>query len=278
MNTLRVGILMVVITALFVWIGQLVGGTGGMVIALGLALAMNFGAYWFSDKMVIAMTRAKPVTESEAPELHEMVDRLSQKAGIPKPRVYIVHDPSPNAFATGRNPSHAAVAVNTGLLDILDREELEGVVAHEIAHVKHRDTLTMAIVASIAGAVMVLASIARFAAIFGGGRDDEGGNPLVLLLVSIFAPIAAIMVQMGVSRMREYEADKTGAALAGTPHGLANALAKLERTVSRQPTHAAPQMAHMYIVHPFGMLGGVANLFRSHPPTQDRINKLLSRA
>lgn len=271
---------MVALTALFIWIGNLFGGQMGMVLALAFAVIMNFGAYWFSDKMVIAMTGAKPVTPEQAPELHDMVDRLARRANIPKPKVYVVNDPSPNAFATGRNPANAAVAVNTGLLDLLNQEEVEGVVAHEIAHVKHRDTLTMAIVASIAGAIMVLANFARFAAIFGGGRDDgEGGNPLVLLLVSIFAPLAAIMVQMGVSRAREFEADRLGAELAGRPHGLANALAKLEKGVAVQPdVQASPQMAHMYIIHPFGMLGGVANLFRSHPPTQDRIRKLMAMA
>jgi len=271
---------MVALTALFIWIGNLVGGQIGMVLALVFAVAMNFGAYWFSDKMVIAMTGAKPVSPEQAPELYEMVERLARRAQIPTPKLYVVNDPSPNAFATGRNPDHAAVAVNTGLLDILDSPEVEGVIAHEIAHVKHRDTLTMAIVASIAGAIMVLANFARFAAIFGGGgRDDEGGNPLILLLVSIFAPLAAIMVQMGVSRAREYEADRLGAELAGSPHGLANALAKLEKGVARVPdAQASPQMAHMYIIHPFGMLGGIGNLFRSHPPTQDRIRKLMAMA
>lgn len=271
---------MIALTVLFLWIGRLIGGEIGMILALGFAVLMNFGSYWYSDKLVLAMTGAKPVTPEQAPEVHEMVERLAQRAGIPKPKVYVVRDPSPNAFATGRNPDHAAVAVNTGLLDILDQKEVEGVIAHEIAHVKHRDTLTMAIVASLAGAIMVLANFARFAAIFGGGRDDgEGGNPLVLLLVSIFAPIAAMMVQMGVSRAREYEADRLGAELTGSPHGLASALAKLDRSVQTIPnTHAAPQMAHMYIVHPFGMLGGIANLFRTHPPVQDRIRKLLAMA
>ena len=271
---------MVALTVLFLWIGRLVGGEVGMVLALGFAVLLNFGSYWYSDKLVLSMTRAQPTTPDQAPDLHAMVERLAHRAGIPKPKVYVVNDPSPNAFATGRNPDHAAVAVNTGLLHILDQPEVEGVLAHEMAHVKHRDTLTMAIVASLAGAIMVLANFARFAAIFGGGRDDgEGGNPLVLLLVSIFAPIAAMMVQMGVSRAREYEADRLGAELAGSPHGLANALAKLEKSVQTIPdTHAAPQMAHMYIIHPFGMLGGIANLFRTHPPTQDRIRRLLAMA
>jgi heat shock protein HtpX len=266
---------MVGLTVLFLWIGRMVGGNVGMVLALGFAVLMNFGTYWFSDKMVIAMTRAKPVTPEQSPQLHAMVDRLAARAQIPKPRVYVVDDPSPNAFATGRNPAHAAVAVNSGLLNLLDHAEVEGVVAHELAHIKHRDTLTMAIVASIAGAIMVLANFARFAAIFGGRDDGEGGNPLILLLVSIFAPLAALMVQMGVSRAREYEADRYGAEVAGNPHGLANALAKLEQGVHMRPDEqAAPQMAHMYIVHPFAGLGGIANLFRTHPPTQERIRRL----
>lgn len=271
---------MVAITALFVFIGRLVGGEVGMVIALGLAVVMNIGSFWFSDKLVIKMTRAQPVTPAEAPELHAMVERLAKKAGIPKPAVYIVNDPSPNAFATGRSPSHAAVAVNTGLLHILNQDEVEGVIAHEIAHVKHRDTLTMAIVASIAGAIMMLAQFAQIAAIFGGGRGDdgEGSNPLVLLMVAIIAPIAAMAVQMGISRAREYEADRMGADLAGSPHGLANALRKLEAGVHAVPGHTPPQAAHMCIVNPFGGLGGVANLFRTHPLTEDRIQKLMARA
>lgn len=277
MNTLRVGFLMVAITALFVFIGRLVGGEIGMVIALGLAIVMNFGSFWFSDKLVIKMTRAQPVTPSQVPELHAMVDRLAKKANIPKPAVYVVNDPSPNAFATGRSPQHAAVAVNSGLLNILDHDEVEGVVAHEIAHIKHRDTLTMAVVASIAGAIMMLAQFAQIAAIFGGGRGDdgEGGNPLVLLLVAFIAPIAALAVQMGISRAREYEADKMGAELAGTPHGLANALRKLEAGVHQVPGHTPAQAAHMCIVNPFGGLSGVANLFRTHPLTEDRIKKLM---
>jgi len=271
---------MVAITALFVFIGRLVGGEVGMVIALALAVAMNFGSFWFSDKLVIAMTKAQPVTPSQAPELHAMVDRLAKKANIPKPAVYIVNDPSPNAFATGRSPSRAAVAVNRGLLDILTPDEVEGVIAHEIAHIKHRDTLTMAVVASIAGAIMMLAQFAQIAAIFGGGRGDdgEGGNPLVLLLVAIIAPIAALAVQMGISRAREFEADRLGADLAGSPHGLANALRKLEAGVNVQPGHMAPQAAHMCIVNPFGGLSGVANQFRIHPLTADRIKKLMARA
>lgn len=268
---------MVVMTAIFVLIGRLVGGQIGMFIALALALAMNFGAFWFSDTLVVKMTGAKPVSPSQAPELYSMVEQLSSRAGLPMPKLYIVEDPSPNAFATGRNPSRGVVAVNRGLLNILDRDEVAGVIAHELAHIKSRDTLTMAIVASLAGGVMVLAQIAQFAAIFGGGRDDEGGNPLVLLLVALIAPIAATLVQLGISRAREYEADRLGAEIAGSPQGLAEALMKLERGVDRIPGHVPPAAAHLCIVNPFGGGGGLVNLFRTHPTTQDRVRRLLGQ-
>lgn len=265
--------MLVALTAILVLIGGMIGGKAGLIIALGLALAMNFGSFWFSDKMVIAMTRAKPVTPAEAPRLHEMVERLSRRAGIPKPKVYVVHDPSPNAFATGRDPAHGVVAVNTGLLDLLDNAEVEGVVAHELAHIKHRDTLTMAIVASVAGAIMFLSMFARFAALF-GGRSDDGESPLVLLVVAIFAPLAAMMVQMGISRAREYEADRMGAEIAGSPHGLANALAKLDQGIARVPGRVSPEVAHLMIANPFKGLGGIANLFSTHPPAEERIRRL----
>ena len=265
---------MVVLTAIFVLIGRLVGGQIGMIIALVLAIAMNFGAYWFSDTLVVRMTGAKPVEPSQAPELYAMVEQLAARAGLPMPKLYIVEDPSPNAFATGRNPSRGVVAVNRGLLNILDRDEVAGVIAHELAHIKSRDTLTMAIVASLAGGVMVLAQIAQFAAFF-GSRDEEGGNPLVMLLVALLAPIAATLVQLGISRTREYEADRLGAEIAGSPHGLANALLKLERGVERIPGHVPPAAAHMCIVNPFGGGGGLVNLFRTHPTTQDRVRRLL---
>ncbi|HVL37867.1 MAG TPA: zinc metalloprotease HtpX [Fimbriimonadaceae bacterium] len=279
MNTLKVGFLLVALTALFIFIGNLIGGQTGVVIAFALALIMNFGSYWYSDKLVLSMTRARPVSPAEAPELHQMVDRLAAKADIPKPKVYVVDDPSPNAFATGRNPAHGAVAVNTGLLNILDRPEVEGVVAHEIAHIKHRDTLTMTVVATIAGAIMMLAQFAQFAAIFGGGHSDEegrGGNPLVLLLVALVAPIAAMIVQMAISRAREYEADRLGAELAGTPRGLANALLKLDKGAAMIPTHSQqPQTAHLCIVNP---LRGAAfsSLFSTHPPVEERVRRLMA--
>lgn len=268
---------MVALTALVVWLGSKFGGTTGAVLAFGVAALMNLGTFWFSSNLVIAMTRAKPVEPEEAPELYAMVRRLASRAGIPTPKLYVVDDPSPNAFATGRSPKHGVVAVNTGLLDILDQPEVEGVIAHEMAHIKHRDTLTMAIVATIAGAVMMLANFLRFFSFFGGGDDREGGNPLVLLLVSIVAPIAAIAVQMTISRAREFEADREGAEIAGTPHGLANALRKLERGATAIPGHMPPQAAHLCIVNPFGGVGsGLLNLFRSHPSTEERIRRLES--
>lgn len=274
MNTVKVGFMLLAITALFILIGKVIGGTGGMIIALGLALAMNFGSYWFSDKLVLKMTRAEVVTPQQAPELYAMTERLAKRADIPMPRLYVVNDPSPNAFATGRNPQNGVVAVHSGLLNILDKPEVEGVIAHELAHIKHRDTLTMAIVASVAGGVMLLASFARFAAIFGGGNDEEGGNPLVLLLVGLFAPVAALLVQMGVSRTREFEADRMGAEIAGSGLGLASALLQLESGVNAQLGQTPPQVAHMCIVNPFASAGRLVNLFRTHPTTADRVRKL----
>lgn len=277
MNTLKVGLMLTVLTALLVGIGQLIGGASGAVIALVLAVVMNMGAFWFSDKLVLTMTKAQPVSPAEAPELHWMVERLADRAGIPKPALYIVQDPSPNAFATGRSPEKGVVAVNSGLLNLLNEREVEGVVAHEIAHIKHRDTLTMAIVATIAGAIMNLAHFAQFAAIFGVGRSDdgEGSNPLVLLLVAVFAPMAAMMVQFGISRAREYEADALGAQIAGSPDGLANALLKLHRGTELVPSRtASPQMAHLCIVNPFAGVGGIARLFSTHPPVEERVKRL----
>ena len=277
-TTLKVGFLLVVLTALLVWAGQALGGPAGALAALGFAVLLNFGSFWFSDKIVLAMTRAQPVSYEEAPELHDLVARLAQRAGIPKPALYVVNDPSPNAFATGRNPSRGVVAVNSGLLQLLDQPEVEGVLAHEISHIKHRDTLTMAIVATIAGAIMVLANFARFFAFF-GGRDGEGGNPLALLVLMLVAPIAALAVQMGISRAREFEADRLGAQIAGTPHGLASALAKLERGVQAIPGQNAPATAHLCIVNPFGGAGSaLLGLFASHPPTEARIRRLKQMA
>lgn len=272
MNTLKAGLLIAVLTGLFVAIGYFAGGTGGMVIGLVVAAVMNLGSYWFSDKIVIKMTQAQPVDERQAPELYEMVGRLSDRAGIPRPRIYIVPDPSPNAFATGRNPEHGVVAVNQGLLHLLDRREVEGVVAHELAHIKHRDTLTMAIVATLAGAIGVLGIILRFGALFAGGRDGE--NPLGVLAVAILAPVMAMLVQMGVSRMREYEADRMAAEITGDPGGLSSALLKLHNGVVREPGSIAPEAAHMCIVNPFAGLRGISSLFSTHPPVEERVRRL----
>lgn len=275
MSILKVGLLLTALTAILVWIGNLVGGTGGMIVAFAIALAMNIGSYWFSDKLVLKMTKARPVSPSESPDLHRLVEDLAQRAGVPKPAFYVVDDPSPNAFATGRNPEHAAVAVNTGLLRILQSDEVRGVLAHEIAHIKHRDTLTMAIVATIAGAISMLAFMARIAAMFGGSNNNRDGNPLALLVAAIFAPIAAAAVQMTVSRAREYEADRLGAEIAGTPRGLANALLKLDSQVAELPTRTmSTNTAHLAIVNPFGRLGGIATLFSTHPPVAERVRRL----
>ena len=262
---------------LFVAIGGALGGRSGMVMAIVIAAVMNVGMYWFSDKLVLRMYRAQPVTEAEAPELHAIVRMLVQKAGMPMPKVYIIPDETPNAFATGRNPEHAVVAVTQGITRMLSREELSGVIAHELAHIKHRDMLTGTIVATIAGAISMLAQMAQWAMIFGGGRrdsDEEGGSPVVALVMMIVAPIAAMIVQMAISRTREYEADKGGAQLAGNPAGLANALLKLEKGSQLVPMQdAKPATAHMFIVNPLTG-GGLMKLFSTHPPIEERVKRL----
>jgi len=262
---------------LFVAIGGALGGRSGMVMAIVIAAVMNVGMYWFSDKLVLRMYRAQPVTEAEAPELHAIVRMLVQKAGMPMPKVYIIPDETPNAFATGRNPEHAVVAVTQGITRMLSREELSGVIAHELAHIKHRDMLTGTIVATIAGAISMLAQMAQWAMIFGGGRrdnDDEGGSPIVSIVMMIVAPIAAMLVQMAISRTREFEADKGGAQIAGHPSGLANALLKLEKGSQIVPMHdARPATAHMFIVNPLTG-GGLMKLFSTHPPIEERVKRL----
>ena len=276
MNTLKTIVLLTFMTVLLVFVGAAIGGRNGMVIAFIMALVMNFVSYWFSDKIVLAMYRAQPVTEAQAPELHAMVRRLTQRAGLPMPKVYIIPGDTPNAFATGRNPEHGVVAVTEGIMRLLDREELEGVLSHELAHIKHRDILTGTIVATIAGAISMLAQMAQWALIFGGGRrdDDEGGSPIAALVMMIVAPIAAMLVQMAISRTREYEADKGGAKIAGNPYGLANALQKLERGSQVIPMQdAKPATAHMFIVNPLHG-GGIMNLFSTHPPIQERVRRL----
>jgi heat shock protein HtpX len=275
MNGLKTMVLMVTLTLMLVFFGGLLGGKTGMTFALVMAFGMNFISYWFSDKIVLAMYGARQVTEAEAPELYGIVRRLAQKAGLPMPKVYIVDQDQPNAFATGRNPEHAAVAATTGILRILSREELEGVIAHELAHVKHRDILVGTIAAAIAGAISYLAQMAQWAMIFGGGRrDDEGeGNPIAALVMMIVGPIAAMLVQMAISRSREYGADEGGAMISGNPHLLANALKKLDAASKQIPMDANPATSHMFIVNPLTG-GGLLRLFSTHPPIEERIARL----
>ncbi len=278
-NAFKTAILLGLLTGLILIIGGYFGGKGGMLIALIFAGVMNFVGYWFSDKIVLKMYRAKEVSEAEAPKLHSIVTRLASRANIPKPKVYIMPAEAPNAFATGRNPSHAAVAVTQGILKLLDEEELEGVIAHELAHVRNMDILIGSIAATIAGAIMFLASMARWAAIFGGygGRDrDGGGNVFGLLFVAILSPVAAMLIQMAISRSREYQADATGAQFAGNPYGLARALEKLGKYSGRIPMNANPATSHMFIVKPFS--GRTAlNLFSTHPPLEERIRRLIGK-
>ena len=264
------------LSALFVLIGGYLGGEQGMIFAFGLALVMNVGSYWFSDKIVLRMYRAQEVG-AEHP-LHRITARLAQKAGLPMPRVYVIPDASPNAFATGRNPQHAAVAATEGLLRALSESEVEGVIAHELAHVQHRDILISTIAATMAAAIMMLANMARFAAIFGGSRDSrEGSNTFGLLATALLAPIAAMLIQAAISRQREFAADRRGADIVGSPLGLAQALRRIEATSKRVPLDANPATAHMFIMSPFSG-GGLMSLFSTHPSTDARIQKLLGHA
>lgn len=272
-NRFRTGVLLVLLTILIMAFGQLMGGSGGVKIAFVVAMVMNLGAWWFSADMVLAQTRAKVVSPQDAPELYQLVAHLAERAALPMPRVAIVDDPSPNAFATGRDPKHAVVAVTTGLLAIMNREELAGVLAHELTHVKNRDILVGSIAAVMAGAIMLLANLAKFTALFGGGRDNEGGgNPIAVLLMAFLAPLAAMLIQAAISRSREYLADDGGADIAGTANGLASALSKLAN-VQRPPEAAAPNTAHMYIINPLSGRS-MANLFATHPPIEERIARL----
>jgi heat shock protein HtpX len=277
MNTMKTFMLMAALTALFMVAGQAMGGQQGMTIALLLALGLNFFAYWNSDKMALAMNQAREVSTAEAPDLHGLIAALAVRADIPKPKVYVVDNPTPNAFATGRNPDHAAVAVTTGLLQVLDRHELEGVIAHEMAHIKNRDILIGSIAAVMAGAISYLATMAQWAMIFGGSRNDEegGSNPLGMLVAMIVAPLAASLIQMAISRSREYIADATGAQICGHPKSLASALTKLANYNAQRPMEVNPASAQMYIINP--LKGGtIAGLFSTHPPMEERISRLLS--
>ncbi|MEA2624548.1 MAG: heat shock protein HtpX [Candidatus Binatota bacterium] len=276
-NGLKTALLLGALTGLLLFFGQLLGGTSGMQIAFVLAVVMNFGSYWFSDKIVLAAYGAKPIGESEAPDLYRIVRTLAQRAGIPMPRVYRIPTDSPNAFATGRNPDHAVVAVTDGILRLLSPAELEGVLAHELGHVKNRDILVSSIAATLGGAIMILANMARWGAMFGGygSRDDrdDGGGIIGLLAMTLLAPLAAMLIQMAVSRSREYGADTTGAQLVGDPEPLAAALRKLAIASGRIPLDASPNTAHLFIVNPLSkrFLG---NLFSTHPPIEERIERL----
>ena len=277
-NTMKTTFLLALMTVLIILIGRVVGGQQGMVLAFVLAGVMNLGSYWFSDKIVLRMYHAQEVSPQENPGIHQIVAELAQNAGIPKPRVYIIEDDSPNAFATGRNPQHAVVAVTTGITRILSREELRGVLAHELGHVKNRDILIGSIAATMAGAIMMIANMARFAAIFGGGRSsgEEGGRGGIvgMLVLTLVAPIAAMLIQMAISRSREYLADASGAQFSHTPLSLASALEKLQRASQQIPmADAKPATAHMFIVNPLSGRS-LMNLFSTHPPIEERIARL----
>ena len=280
MNTIKTFFLMMVLSAMLLLIGGAVGGQIGIVIALVFAIVMNFGAYWFSDRIALSMTKSHPITEQEDPELYGIVREQAELAGLPMPAVYEIHTDSPNAFATGRSPNHAAVAVTTGIRRILNREELSAVLAHEMAHVGNRDTLIMGVVATIAGAISMLAFMAQIAAIFGsfGGSsddDDRGGNIIGLLIIAIVMPIAAALVRAAVSRTREFQADATGAHNCGNPLALASALQKLERGSEARPMKVAEGASHLFIVNPLKG-ANLANLFSTHPPTAERVQRLTS--
>jgi heat shock protein HtpX len=275
-NTMKTTLFLALLTGLFVAVGGLFGGRSGMVMAFGLALVMNFVSYWFSDKIVLKMYGAKPLAESDAPVVHRIVRNLATKAGIPMPKLYMLPSAAPNAFATGRNPQHAAVAVTDGILRIMDETELEGVLAHELSHVLNRDILISTVAATIAGAISMLANMAQWGLMFGGSRDEEGRstNPIALILTIILAPLAAMLIQMAVSRSREYQADASGARLTRNPLGLASALGKLDQASRVVQMDANPATAHMFIVNPLAGGQALMNLFMTHPPIPDRIARL----
>jgi len=274
MNTLKTAFFLTLLTLLLIFIGRILGGNSGMIIALVFAAIFNLGSYWFSDKIVLRMYRAQKIEESDNPGLFQIVRRIASQAGLPMPKVCIIPTDSPNAFATGRNPEHAAVAVTSGILRILSEEELEGVISHEMSHIKNRDILISSIVATVAGAISMLAQMAQFAAIFGGGRDEENrGGGLGLLFMAIIAPIAALLIQLAISRSREYQADESGAKISHKPLALAGALKKLSYASQRVPMQANPSTAHLFIVNPLTG-GGLTSLFSTHPPLEQRISRL----
>lgn len=277
MNQTKTFLLMVVLTIILVALGSLIGGRSGGMIAFVIAFVMNFVSYWFSDKIVLKMSGAKPVSESEAPELYAIVASLAQKASIPMPKVFIMENESPNAFATGRNPEHGVVAVTTGIMRLLSREELEGVIAHELSHIKHRDILIQSVAATLAGAITMIANWARFAAFFGGGSSDDdsgGGNIFSIIIFSLIAGFAAMLIQLAISRSREYLADAGGAHLSGNPLSLAGALKKLHMGIARNPmNNINPSAAPIFIANPFSARGLTA-LFSTHPPMEERVKRL----
>lgn len=281
-NTVKTTVLLAGLTGLFVVIGGAIGGQFGMMLAFGFAVVMNMGAWWFSDSLALKMSGAREVSPTEAPELHEMVEVLSVRAQMPKPRVYVIDSETPNAFATGRSPAKGAVAVTTGIARLLTRDELAGVVAHELAHIKHRDTLISSVAATIGGAVTMIADMAMWSMVFsafGGGDEEDGGGIGEMVsgvLMMILAPIAAMIIQMAISRSREYAADAGGAQILGDPLPLASALEKLEWAAGRVPMNASPATSHLYIINP--LVGGLGNLFRTHPQTDERIARLRSMA
>lgn len=283
MNTLKTVLLMTLLMVFFVFVGDLIGGRRGMYIAFAMAFAMNVFSYWFSDKLVLRMYSAHEVTEAEYPALYRIVRNLATRGHLPMPKVYVIQSATPNAFATGRNPQHAAVAVTTAIMGLLTEDELEGVLAHELSHVSGRDILIGTVAATIAGAIMMLADMARWAAIFGGGRrdDEEGGSPLGMagmIVASIIAPLAATMIQMAISRSREFRADQEGGRLCGRPLSLASALEKISKGVEYHPMeNASPATAHMFIMNPFSA-SGMLNLFSTHPPVEERIKRLREQA
>jgi len=280
-NTLKTTFFLAVLSVLFIFIGSLLGGQSGATMALMMAAVMNIGAYWFSDKIVLAMYRARQVAEREAPELYGVVRELTMRAGLPMPKVYIMDNPAPNAFATGRNPEHSAVAVTTGILGILSRDELAGVIGHELAHIKNRDILISTVAATIAGAISYITHMATWGLMFGGGRrNDEDRNPFgsaIAIAVMILAPIAAMLIQMAISRSREYTADESGAVICGNPLSLAGALKKLHAGTRRIPMNDNPATAHMFIVSPLSG-GGMLSLFSTHPPIEERVARLEAMA
>ncbi len=275
MNGMKTAFLMALMMIIMIIVGDFLGGQSGMMIAFIISLALNFGSYWFSDKIVLAMYKAKRVEQNDSPDLFNLVEKLSSSAGLPMPKVYIIDNPTPNAFATGRNPANGAVAVTTGILRILGKEELSGVLAHELSHIKNRDILIGTIVASFAGTITFIARMAGWAAMFGGNRDDDrDSSPIVSLVLMIVAPIAAMMIQMAISRSREYAADSGGASISGNALSLASALKKLSMSNERIPmTDAGPATAHMFIVNPLSG-GMIKSLFSTHPPMEERIKRL----